>query len=441
MADNRKLKVFLCHSKDDKPEVRELYYRLVAEDFDVWMDEEKLMPGQDWDLEIRRAVSDTDAVVVCLSNSTVTKAGYVQKEVRFALDVADRQPEGTIFLIPARLEDCAIPDRLSSLQWVNLFENNGYERLILSLESRAKSLKIVKESLDQANKTQTSRQLQTWGEIDFVKVPSGKFIMGSKNNNELAIRDEMPEHVIDMSYDYWIGRFPVINSQFNNFVELTGYVTLAEKNGRKGQNWRYPQSRPAHKNGYPIFGVGNKTEGLPVVYISWQDAMEYCTWLNRKLHLQKQQVKLPLNYTLRLPTEAEWEKAARGRHGNEWPWGNDFKYNCNYWKKNPLNPMEDLEDPELDTSLSGSFSPRGDSPYGVVDMAGNVWEWCHSLFRPYPYVLFDSRENKDTLGLRVMRGGSFLSDEKQVRCAFRRATDTAYYSDDTSFRIVVAPIL
>ena len=81
MTENRKLKVFLCHSKDDKIKVRRLFHRLIADGFDAWLDEEKLLPGQDWDLEIRKAVRESDVVVVCLSNSSITKAGYVQKEI------------------------------------------------------------------------------------------------------------------------------------------------------------------------------------------------------------------------------------------------------------------------------------------------------------------------------------------------------------------------
>jgi len=100
-AENRKLKVFLCHSKDDKFKVRKLYKRLTADGFDAWLDEEKLMPGQDWNLEIQKAVRNSDTVVVFLSNSSTTKEGYIQKEIRFALDIADEKPEGTIFLIPS----------------------------------------------------------------------------------------------------------------------------------------------------------------------------------------------------------------------------------------------------------------------------------------------------------------------------------------------------
>ena len=81
MAENRKLKLFLCHSKDDKPKVRELYHRLVADGFDAWLDEENLLPGQDWDLEIRKAVRESDVVVVCLSKGAVTKTGFRKKFV------------------------------------------------------------------------------------------------------------------------------------------------------------------------------------------------------------------------------------------------------------------------------------------------------------------------------------------------------------------------
>lgn len=141
MKQNRKLKVFLCHSKDDKPKVRELYHRLVADGFDAWLDEEKLMPGQDWDLEIRKAVKEID-IVVCLSKGSVTKSGYVQKEIRFALDIADEQPEGAIYIIPVKLEDCDIPNRLNRWQWVGIYDDTGYEKLKLSLRLRESKLDI-----------------------------------------------------------------------------------------------------------------------------------------------------------------------------------------------------------------------------------------------------------------------------------------------------------
>src|SRR5512143_1356112 len=110
------LKVFLCHASGDKPPVRDLYKRLTAEGVDAWLDQEKLLPGQDWRLEIPRAVQEADVVVVCLSKKSITKEGYVQKEIKFALDIAEEKPEGAIFLIPARLEECRVPDHMSRWQ-------------------------------------------------------------------------------------------------------------------------------------------------------------------------------------------------------------------------------------------------------------------------------------------------------------------------------------
>src|SRR4030042_105031 len=103
------LRVFLCHSSGDKPAVRELHQRLCAEGIDAWLDEEKLLPGQDWQREIPKVVRASDVVIVCLSRGSITKAGYIQKEIKFALDVADEQPEGAIFLIPAKRDEWEVP--------------------------------------------------------------------------------------------------------------------------------------------------------------------------------------------------------------------------------------------------------------------------------------------------------------------------------------------
>lgn len=147
MTDNRKLRVFLCHSSQDKPIVRELYQRLLAEGWiDPWLDEEKLLPGHNWDLEIEKAVEAADAVVIFLSNNSVTKDGYVQRELRFVLNIADEKPEGTVFVIPLRIEDCAIPRKLRDWQYVDYFPNDHqetvYPRIIESFRLRATILGI-----------------------------------------------------------------------------------------------------------------------------------------------------------------------------------------------------------------------------------------------------------------------------------------------------------
>jgi len=138
MEVKRLLRVFLCHASEDKARVRELSRRLRADEYSPWLDEEQILPGQDWDLEIRKAVRSSHVVVVCLSARSIDKAGYVQKEIRFALDVADEQPEGRIFVIPLKLEPCDVPSRLQRWHWVTLDEPSGYKRLLLALEERAR---------------------------------------------------------------------------------------------------------------------------------------------------------------------------------------------------------------------------------------------------------------------------------------------------------------
>jgi hypothetical protein len=128
-------KAFLCHSAGDKQLVRDLYRRLAADSVPCWLDEEDLLPGQNWDREIRRAIKASRFVLVCLSRASVTATGYVQKELKFALDRADEQLEGSVFLIPVRLDQCEIPDRLRDLHAVNLFEERGYERLLRALRA------------------------------------------------------------------------------------------------------------------------------------------------------------------------------------------------------------------------------------------------------------------------------------------------------------------
>jgi hypothetical protein len=135
------LRVFLCHSSADKDAVRVLYRQLKADGIKPWLDEEDLLPGQDWKREISKEVCASDIVIVCLSKDSVTKKGFVQKEIKFALDRADEQPEGAIFIIPLKLESCAVPDRLTQFHWVDYFKEHGYGRLMEALKKQASEMK------------------------------------------------------------------------------------------------------------------------------------------------------------------------------------------------------------------------------------------------------------------------------------------------------------
>jgi hypothetical protein len=147
MSENRKLRIFLCHASQDKSIVRELYQRLLTEDWiDPWLDEEKLLPGQDWHLEIEKAVETSDAVIVCVSNVSIAKEGYIQRELRQVLDIAAEKLEGAIFILPVRLDDCAIPRQLRDRQFLDYFpeakRDSAFEKLKASLKLRKDTWEI-----------------------------------------------------------------------------------------------------------------------------------------------------------------------------------------------------------------------------------------------------------------------------------------------------------
>ena len=135
---DKKLLVFLSHASEDKAIARELWEKLKGDGFDPWMDKERLLPGQNWDLEIEKALRESDAILLCFSSVSVQKEGYIQREYKRAMRHQEEKPEGTIFVIPVRLDDCEIPYTIRDLQYVDYPE--GYDRLVMALNARAGGL-------------------------------------------------------------------------------------------------------------------------------------------------------------------------------------------------------------------------------------------------------------------------------------------------------------
>jgi hypothetical protein len=135
-ADRNILTIFLCHAKEDKPAARHLYNLLKKDHYSPWLDEEDLLPGQEWNIEIPKAVRNADVVLILLSSNSVTKHGYIQREIKVAIDAAEEYPEGSTYIIPARLEECSVPNQLSKWQWVDTFAPNGYSRLCRALDAK-----------------------------------------------------------------------------------------------------------------------------------------------------------------------------------------------------------------------------------------------------------------------------------------------------------------
>ncbi|HKZ69419.1 MAG TPA: SUMF1/EgtB/PvdO family nonheme iron enzyme, partial [Anaerolineales bacterium] len=249
-------------------------------------------------------------------------------------------------------------------------------------------------------KAEAARRARYRDEDYWIPIPAGKFVMGSRDDNKLARDDEHPQHTIDIPYTYRIARYPVTNAEFAEFIKATGHKSKAVK-----------RDLPDH----------------PVVNVSWHEAQAYCKWLTEKLRADG---TLQADENARLPTEAEWEKAARGEYGREWPWGDEWDpAKCNSAENGPGT-----------TTPVGQYSPQGDSPYGVVDMAGNVWEWCQSKYAPYPYKADDGREElKDVEALRVVRGGSWDLDRYGCRAAVRLRSGPAFFYYFVGFRAALSP--
>ncbi len=313
----------------------------------------------------------------------------------------------------------------------------------------------------------------TLPDILWVEVPAGPFLMGSTDDEKDAYDDERPQHTLDLPA-FWIGRYPVTHAQYQPFLAAGGYDTerywtaegwawrqgelefdlSAIEDEQTRKNWaNWLAQRPAEKRDRPYWwddsqlGLANR----PVVGITWYEALAYCAWLTERLESggegneirvqmwrkdQIEAVALPRHAAVTLPSEAQWEKAARGTDGRRWPWGNQ-------WTTGRAN----TEEAEIkQTSAAGAF-PSGVSPYGALDIAGNVWEWTRSrwghtsIYKPdynYPYNPDDGRETLDGLDWRILRGGSWYNDQKLARCAFRLGYNPCYWSYDLGLRVVVS---
>jgi TIR domain/Effector-associated domain 7 len=133
--------VFISYAREDEDTALEIYRMLEGEGFNVWLDKKNLMPGQDWKTEIEKAIKDSAVFIACLSSSSVNKTGFVQAELKRALDVADLMPEEKIFIIPLRLNDCPVPYKLQNLQWLDYFDSNSKGKLIMAISRKVKAEK------------------------------------------------------------------------------------------------------------------------------------------------------------------------------------------------------------------------------------------------------------------------------------------------------------
>ncbi len=246
--------------------------------------------------------------------------------------------------------------------------------------------------------------------LGFIRIPAGPFLFGSdpKQDGEASSR-EQPQSRLKLD-EYWMGQWPVTVAQFRAYVEASG-----EK----------PNDPDALTDGDPH---------MPVIWISFEEANGYCRWLTRQLKTWADSESLPSgletvwqngDWAVRLPTEQEWEKAARGKNSGIYPWGNTYQ-------KNSAN---DARSGIPRRNVVGIFA-QVKTPYGCQETSGNVWEWTSS-----PWTKSHSKEDaeKDQKNSsRVVRGGSFGNGPQLVRCAYRSDGHPDFRDLDLGFRVVLA---
>jgi hypothetical protein len=250
----RHLQVFLCHSLGDKHDVKQLFQRLKAYNIDPWLDKEKLLPGQDWNMEIQKAVRNSDVVLICLSRDFIVKEGYGQKEIKLALDTALEKPEGTIYLIPLKLEECELPQRLKPFQAVNYFEEDGFDKLLSALKYRIQSLQGKVESIECTHSSKIEEE-------------NGRF-----PNPLNALREEIRRNMTD-------GRGALI-VRVNSDQEGEEYHLIPDKTKilQSGSaNWRKWVSPDAIRSAI----VRKHLEGVYAAVFEDLDVIDYLIWKGR----------------------------------------------------------------------------------------------------------------------------------------------------------------
>jgi formylglycine-generating enzyme required for sulfatase activity len=385
-------KIFVSHSHQDTTYCREFVAALrqaMGSNEAVWYDEHNLGWGK-LRREIEQELAQRQHFIAILSPAAVS-SDWVNDEIDAAIELRRRGSMQTLQFVIAL--PCEMPLLLSNYKRVVAPDGQSYS----AREAAVRALAVIQPSFSAVGTTSPAspqpepqvpvippdRFPQRLADLGFTAyfdhgveyilpplctVPAGPFLMGSDPNwDKGAYRDEQPQHLVILPA-YEIACFPVTVAEYACFVRA-GYAEY--------QNWHSQLSRLDH----------------PVVNVTWYDAVAYAIWLSGRT-----------TEVWRLPTEAQWEKAARGADGRIFPWGGIFdKARCNT-KESGIGA----------TTPVGNY-PSGASLYGAQDMAGNVWEWTSSLKLPYPYITSSGREDGNSAGNRVLRGGSWNGVARTAR--------------------------
>lgn len=398
--------IFLSYNKRDQPAVRELAEALRARGWTIWLDESNLIPGQSWIEALEIVIKTARCAAVLVGKGGLSL--WQKREVGACLVESDRRGLSVIPVLLPGADESDVPLFLKELHRVDLRdglteEGLGWIEGGITGEKPAlpKQESLTLRPLGRAEALAENHQpfTEPLTGIRFLWIPGGRFQMGGD-----AYRAENPIHWVRVS-PFWLGETPVTHQQYGVFLQRTGY--------REPAYWLDER-----------FSAPDQ----PVGSVTWEDAQAFCGWLSEASGRQ-----------ISLPSEAQWEFAARGTDGREYPWGNQ-------------TPDETRACFGLDAGTGqpvavGSL-PGGGGPFGSLDLAGNVWEWCRDAWNQDTYEkraradrepLDPVNELQEKEGYRVLRGGGWFHSSQNLRSAHRFNCSAKKWLVDFGFRVAAAP--
>ncbi|REJ44223.1 MAG: TIR domain-containing protein [Microcystis flos-aquae TF09] len=442
------IQIFLAHASEDKPAVLALHERLKQAGYKPWLNEKDLIPGQIWRDEIPKAIKASQIFLACLSAKSANKQGYIQRELRIALDIFGEMPQGTIFFIPMRLEECEIPDlrlaevslKLRDIHRLDYWKEDGFEQLeraithqfnpepeepkqpvIVTPPLSVFNFEIVGVNAKGEQIKKESKQSQYFSEdlgngitLEMVAIPGGTFTMGTEDEeieklvkkfNWDEFRGERPQHEVTVP-PFFMGKYPITQAQWKAIASRTDLKVKQDLDF----NPAYFKDRP-------------DSDRRPVEQINWYYVIEFCARLSKLTGRE-----------YRLPSEAEWEYACRAGTTTPFYFGETItgelaNYNAGY-----TYAEEAKGEYREETTPVGQFPPNA---FGLYDLHGNVWEWCadtwHKNYDGAPTNGSAWIENGDD-NFSHPRGGSWFSLPINCRSAFRYDLYRSYYYN--GFRVV-----